>query len=248
MTSASKTVSVPVPEDAWGEPTSGEYLLSVNLPAIYDKNGERIMVMLVDEDTNEEYEDAYTVSASYTSPYITDAEYVGLDPDPASTTAWDVYSEGWGFVNFLFSDVVSLTDSSKALITFTLVNGREIDAEIPLTELWADWDFWTGYFAVTVPMVENKTLTKANLESIDVNLYNIKVGSSLKNFSACYDLEEEAQKAPSKPSSKLTLGVDESYMVYDLNGNVIKTNVSASELNNLPKGYYIVNGQKFIIR
>ncbi|MBD5329045.1 MAG: hypothetical protein HDS03_04060 [Bacteroides sp.] len=249
MATASKTVVVAVPAEAWGEPASGEYALSVNLPAIYDKAGDRIMVTLKDEDTQEEYEDAYTVSVSYTSPYLTNAQYIGLDPDPDTTTVWDVYSEGWGFVNFLFDDEVSLADTAEAMITFYLTGNKKVSMDISYDDLWADWDFWTGAYAITVPMMPDASITQENLVKIEVELYDVMVGGKAHDYDATYELVSVPQRIAKSntASSKLTLSEETSNIVYDIHGRVV-LNTANQSVKELPAGIYVMGGKKFVVR
>lgn len=253
MTTPSTKVVVSVPEDVWGTPQSGEYLLTVNLPAIYDKNGNQITITEESEE-GETFSYAYTADASYTSPYDVEAEYLGLDPDPTTTTVWDVYSEGYGFVNFLFSGEVALTDSSKAEIRFYLPDGEEETINVSLNDLWADWDWWTGYFAVTVPMSPDKYIeSEEDLEAIKVTLYNIKNGATtIDKLVADYTLTSSAQsinvhKAPSTSGISLTT-VNDIVNVYDIKGNIVIENASVSNIKDLTPGLYIANGKKFIVR
>ena len=252
MTAPSTKVVVSVPEDVWGTPQSGEYLLTVNLPAIYDKNGNQITITETSEE-GETFSYAYTADASYTSPYDVEAEYLGLDPDPATTTVWDVYSEGYGFVNFLFSGEVALTDDSEAEITFVL-SESEIPVIVSLNELWADWDWWTGSFAITVPMKEVNGLTQENLKGIKVNLYDVKNGTTIiEELVANYTLVSSQEKSINVKKSPSITGIsiitnDGTVNVYGINGNLVIKNATKSDINNLVSGLYVVNGKKFIVR
>lgn len=252
MAEASTEVKVTVPDDVWGTPQGGEYLLTVTLPAIYDAAGNQIVITEESEE-GETFSYAYTASASYTAPYEVEAEYLGLDPDPATTTVWDVYSEGWGFVNFLFSGEVSLSATSKAEIIFYLYDGDRYTINVSLNDLWADWDWWTGDFAVTVPMSPIEDLEEEDLKAIKVTLSNIENGSStIANLVADYTLTSTAEyinvkKAPSTAGITLTTTPD-IVNVYDVHGNLVMGNTSLSEIKSLASGIYIVNGKKFVIR
>ena len=90
------------------------------LPEIYDAEGNQYKVEGIDPDTGDKYEYAYTASAFYSSPTGEAVEYKGLDPDPATTTVWNVYNDGYGFSNFLFSGEVGLTENSKAEVFYIL--------------------------------------------------------------------------------------------------------------------------------
>lgn len=249
MTAPSKTVKVTVPSTAWGDPTGGQYLLTVNLPAIYNSAGEQIMVTLIDEDTEEPYTDAYTASASYTSPFISNAKFIGLDPDPETTTVWDVYSEGWGFVNFLFDGEVALADSAEAMITFYLTGNKKVSMDVSYDDLWADWDFWTGSFAVTVPMLPDSSITQENLVKIEVELYDVLVGGKEQEYNATYQLVSAPQRGVkgSTASSKMTLSVESSNLIYDIHGRVVM-NTANQSIKDLPAGIYVMGGKKFIVR
>lgn len=252
MTEAATEIKVNVPADVWGTPSAGNYLLEVSLPEIYNADDEQYMVSATDSETGESYQYAYTAQGFYISPTGEVVEFKGLDPDPATTTVWDEYGGGWGFCNFLFSGEVALTDSSVAEIYFHKTDGDIIMAEVGYNDLWPDWDFWTGYFAVTVPMVEESSLTQENLAKIEVILYDIKVGSSVVDeYKAVYDLvstSEQNMRMPKTASSKLTISTEESSTVYDINGNVVMDVFSKEKVQELPVGLYIMNGKKFIVR
>lgn len=254
MDAPSTEVTVSVPDTVWGTPQGGEYLLTVTLPAIYDASGNQIVITEESEE-GETFSYAYTASANYTAPYEVEAEYLGLDPDPATTTVWDVYSEGWGFVNFLFSGEVSLTEDSWAEVTFYRTDGGKDPVEIEPNDLWADWDWWTGSFAITVPMKEVNGLTQINLKEIEVVLYNVKNGNNvIDEFVADYTLKtlptEESiniHKAPSTTGISLVVDTDV-VNIYSINGNLVIKNASKSDVETLTPGLYIANGKKFIVR
>lgn len=254
MAAPSTKVTVSVPDDVWGTPQGGEYLLTVNLPAIYDKNGNQITITETSEE-GETFSYAYTADASYTSPYDVEAEYLGLDPDPATTTVWDVYSEGWGFVNFLFSGEVALTEESWAEIIFTLTDGEVKSIEVEPNDLWADWDWWTGSFAITVPMYPMEDLTQNNLKELEVVLHKVQNGASTINeLVADYNLmtlpsENAINKHKARSTTGISLPVNSDVVnVYNISGNIVIENASNSDIKSLAPGLYIANGKKFIVR
>ncbi|MDE5663867.1 MAG: hypothetical protein K2I37_07530 [Muribaculaceae bacterium] len=251
MTEAATEIKVNVPADVWGTPSAGNYLLEVSLPEIYNVDDEQYMVEETDPETGDKYRYAYTAQGFYISPTGEVVEFKGLDPDPATTTVWNVYGDGWGFCNFLFSGEVALTDTSYAEINYVLAGGRVIPEEVDYDALWADWDFWTGYFAVTVPMVENAALTQGDLTKIEITLYDIKVGATVVDkYVATYNLVSapEARSKAKTASSKLTLTTEKPSTLYDINGNVVMNVFTPEKSKELPAGLYIMNGKKFIVR
>lgn len=244
-------IVVNVPDSVWGTPSGGNYYLEVILPEIYDAEGNQYKLEGTDPDTGDKYEYAYTATAFYSSPTGEAVEYKGVDPDPATTTVWDEYNSGWGFCNFLFSGEVSLTDESAGLITFYMSDNKSVAVDIDYNDLWADWDFWTGYFAVTVPMKEESTVTEANLIKIEVELFDIKVANEIKSYKAVYSLTSTADPTrhmAQTASSKLTISTEEPSAIFDINGNIVVKDSSNGNLNGLPSGIYIKNGKKFIVR
>lgn len=244
----SKSVTVQVPVEAWGEPVSGEYLLNVTLTTIKDAAGNQIMETETDEE-GIEYSYPYTVSSNYTSPSISNAKYIGLDPDPDTTTVWDVYNDGWGFVNFLFDAEVSLADTAEAMVKYTLAGGDEIYFDIAYDDLWADWDFWTGAYAITVPMMPDASITQENLVKIEVELYDVMVGGKAHDYDATYELVSAPQRIAKSntASSKLTLSEETSNIVYDIHGRVV-LNTANQSVKELPVGIYVMGGKKFVVR
>jgi hypothetical protein len=250
---ASKTVEVTVPNTVWGTPDAGQYLIEVNLPEIFDKEGKQIMVDAVDDEGNA-FSYAYTASANYMASYDVEAEFIGLDPDPATTTVWDVYSDGWGFVNFLFSDEVYATENSSADVQLILNDGEEIWVPVSSDELWFDWDFWTGSYAVTVPMTPNDDVTQENLVAINVYLNKIKVGANIvPEYAAEYNLTDvgvaRKVKGQNTAGNSMTiLKSNTTFAIYSINGNIVKTNGSVSDLSNLPAGIYVIDGKKVCVK
>lgn len=248
MTAPSTTISVQVPATAWGEVVGSEYLLTVTLTNMSYADGTPITI----EDESETGEVTYLdfkAAASYTSPDTTAVEYIGLDPDPATTTVWEVYNDGWGFVNFLFNGAVGLAGSAEAVVTCYLNDGNEITFDISRDDLWADWDFWTGGFAITVPIMYDEAITQSTLIKIEVELYDVVIGGEEKEFNAVYALVSAPQRISkgNTASSKMTISPASSNIVYDIHGNKVLT-TSTQSIKDLPAGIYIMDGKKFIVR
>lgn len=243
-------IVVNVPDSVWGTPSGGNYYLEVILPEIYDAEGNQYKVEGIDPDTGDKYEYAYTASAFYSSPTGEAVEYKGLDPDPATTTVWNVYNDGYGFSNFLFSGEVGLTENSKAEVFYILEDEIENNFMVGYQDLWADWDFWTGFYAITVPMQVDSEVTEESLKGIRVNLYNVKVGSETKNYEANYALitTPNERRINKQASSKLSVAVANASTVYDIYGNVICEDGSIESIKNLPAGIYIMDGKKYVVR
>lgn len=173
------------------------------------------------------------------------AEYVGCDPDPKETSAWDVYMDGWGFVNFLYSDEISVPEDATATIVYYLTDGDYIVQSVSYDELWADWDWWTGYYAITVPMASYSEISENTLDSIVVLLSN--VGEEDESVRYTDASTYNVKKTPNKEIAGIgTLINNTSFTIYDVFGNIVLQNGNKDTIDNLPSGLYVVNGKKFL--
>lgn len=249
---AANIIEVTVPSDAWGTANAGEYLLEVVLPEVYDSNGVLIQESDTDEETHETFYYPYTPRTNYISPDNTPAAYVGVDPAPGDMSVWDVYYDGWGAVDFSFTNSVELNGTNAgATIIYGLSDGGSDYVIVSVDDIWADWNMWTGYYGLSVPMLPgNTTLTKSNLVSITVILTGVTSNGKTIEINPIVYSDTKSVKKSAKGN---TSGIDivsssDIVSVYNLQGVLINKNMPFSSVKNLPAGIYIVNGRKISIK
>ena len=188
MGDASTIIKVPVSADKWGEVVGNEYVLSVTLTNLSDANGTPITISEIDPETKEEITYDFKAAASYTSPDTTPASYLRYEPTTEEVSAWEAYNDGWGAVDFIFSGEVEMTDQAQtATVVYMLSNGEMPVYVIPADEIWADWNFWTGEYVLSVMLPVDDSLTESTLAAVMVSLSGIKSnGVTLNTATATY--------------------------------------------------------------
>lgn len=108
--------------------------------------------------------------------------------------------------------------------------------------------------ASDVPMVVKPAATETTLTNIKVELFNINLGKEIKDeYIANYSLTtlpietEKARRINETASISFNYTAD-NFNVYNIKGEIVKSNATLSELSCLPKGIYIVNGKKITVR
>lgn len=251
MTDPSTTVTVNAVDAYWGEANGGEFLLEVYLPAIYDANGDQIMETGTDPDTQEKYSYPFTAVAYYTTPDTTPAEYLRYEPASDEMTVWDVYMDGWGSVIFVFSGEVQMTNENATAKVEYRIADEPVEYTIPASDVWADWNMWTGEYELTVMLPANEEATQEDLTYIKVQLQGIAANESAISVPS---VEYTLMSLPSAPNrtkkQNNTAGItgidanEEVSAIYNMQGVQVK----ASTLKELTPGLYIVNGRKISVK
>lgn len=253
MATPSNTVTVNAIDSYWGEASGEEFALEVYLPAIYDATGKQIMETGIDPDTEDEYTFPYTAVSYYSTPDTSTAvEFLGYTPAQGETSAWNVYADGWGAVNFNFSNEVFIAEA-KAELTYLLnIEDEEsvLVKPVPAADIVADWDFWTGNYVVTVYASQDATITQENLMEMTASITGIKTlsGEPINIKSITYTDASGAKKAPAVAGITIQTVTEEAIPVYSINGALISKGMSRSEINNLKPGLYVVNGHKVLVK
>lgn len=247
---ASNIIEVTVPADAWGTASAGEYLLEVVLPEVYDSKGNLIQESDKDEETDETFYYPYTPRTNYISPDKTPAAYVGVDPDPAYTSVWDAYYDGWGAVDFAFSNVVELTGANAGARVSYVIDGEVTSKTVSVDEIWADWNMWTGNYGLSVPIPAIEDLEEEDLESITITLNGVV--SNSKDITVA-PVTYRAISANNIKKAPKTAGISlineaSSFDIYSIDGSVVKHNANNSDLKNIKNGIYVINGKKVIVK
>ena len=251
MKAASKTISVDVPATAWGEVVGSEYILTVTLTNISDKSGAAIKISDTDETGETVYYDFKAV-ASYTSPApAVEAKLLSVSPAPGEMNAWEVYNDGWGAIEYHFSDEVNISDMTASIRFVT--EDDKINQRVSEEDIYADWDFWSGDYIVVVYINPEEGVTADNLESITVSVAGIKTmaGKEISIGSVVYsDTKTQGtllKKAPGTASITL-INEATNVEVYTINGTLVSNAMPTSDIVSLKPGLYVVNGRKIIVK
>lgn len=247
MTTASTTVKVKAKDSYWGEASGEEFVLEVYLPAIYDAAGKQIMETGIDPDTEDEYTFPFTAVSYYSTPApAATVKYLGYTPAEGESTVWNIYSNGWGAVNYMFDGEVS-TDSASATFVFDLSDNTSIAQVATGNDLVGDWDFWTGNYVVTAYMTPDSNITEEKLISISVYVDGIQ-NSNGETFTIAPIIytNPAAQRVKSNGMAGINniSAENNSYKVFNLNGVLVGENMSRENVKELTPGLYIVNGKK----
>lgn len=181
-----------------------------------------------------------------------DAKYLTYEPLSDEITVWDAYGNGWGFVDLVFDNEVEYEDADARLV-YTLSNGTSQTFRIWGDEFWGDWSFWDNLYHVQVPLLEGTGITEDNLVSISLSVSGITTnGKAITIPTITYSntvlpTKQNARKVNNTAGIN-NIGVSETAVVYNIQGNVILSNANNDDIKNLPAGLYIVNGKKVLVR
>lgn len=246
-------------KDVWGNPYMGSYNLTMSI-AFVDEEGD----FVYDPDT----EEPYMFEIFYTTENIFPAELVAQYPDDDwSYTSFDrAFDEGLYIAQY--NNEVSFANNSNACrITYKFNNGdpniiKRISYDpdyVPTEEdefqpIELGWDT-EGNYAISV-YYGDSSIDVNDIESITITLYGlISKEESLGNHTIVLNNPNTDQtrsiskKANTASIDKLLIeNNNDNISVYNIQGVKVSTVNNMNELKNLPKGLYIVNGTKFIIR
>lgn len=191
----------------------------------------------------------YTFDYTHTFPAET-AQYETYSPLNSEMTVWNVYGEGWGLVDFIFSGEVTVANGAE--VTYYTTDGEEIVNRVSSDQIWGDWGFWDSKYHVEVPLPEDKSLDENILESISVTLLGVTSnGVSISVPTVVYDnmsLPEIEYMIKSNTAGMNLIQNAETVTVYDSKGMLVNRNMSVDAIGSLNKGLYIINGKKVIIK
>ena len=227
----------------WGVPFNEMYYLNLIVTFTYGE-GEDIEYYLNDDD------EPVAFQAMYITPDTGDAAWAKNYPTERNFT-----EEGLTFARFYnvgectfyFTKEVTLPSGSIGTITYT---SEGEDTPERITTYTAEWDEEMGLYAVTVD-VRNEDYTSADLEGIKISLTNVKNSKNeVINVPAIVVENTDAtpKKAPKKGIANGLISNIETVNIYNVQGTLVKENVSANAVNELPAGLYIVNGKKVVVR
>lgn len=236
------TITFTLEKEMWGEPFNGTYYL-------------QLMVVLLDEE-NEPMIDPITEEyvmgmAAYQCQDLNPATWVRNFPSERNFTEEGLtFAEFYnmGVCTFYFTKDVTLPSGSIGTIVYTT---DSTTTRSRITDYTAEWDEDLGLYAVSVD-VRNEDYTAADLDGIKVTLSGVKDGNDQVITVPALEVDNNdvvPQRAPKKRGIETGLISDvETLNIYNVQGMLVKENVSASAVNELPAGLYIVNGKKVVVR
>ena len=257
MKATAKTISVNVPVDVWGEAVGDEYILSVTLTNLTDKNGNAITISEIDEETKEVFSYDFKAAASYTSPVpVESVKYLGVSPAEGEMSVWEVYNDGWGAVDFSFSREVEIADPDLcAYVEYTLSDKYIHEFYLTSDDVWGDWNFWTGEYNVSMMLPYDEDVTESNLTKISITLLSIySDGKEIDVPEVVYsNVTKKSFKAQSNASNTAGIAVqkitgEDSFDIYSLQGSIVKKYGTWEDVKGLNPGVYVVNGRKIIVK
>lgn len=163
--------------------------------------------------------------------------------------------EQYGYqVDFIFSAKVDMTNAeASAVITYYDMDEEELySMEIPSYDIFDGEDWWTGGWFLSVPIPTIDGVLADQIGKIEVKLQGIQSnGDAIKDESITY-YSIISNPIIKKSNAQANIGriikTDDKVSVFNLQGVNLLNNVNASELKSLPKGVYIVNDVKVVIR
>lgn len=237
-------------KEYWGYPANGEYSVNIGL-------------IICDEEYNPiEDEEGGILSFEKTYQRIITGPAECLLQFP---NEWNWTQEGlkfsqfyeYGYGTLYFSKPIEKPKGAIGKIVYNLKDGYWDKVDITSYEYSVDVDPLSGMWTLSFNVVDDR-FTAADIESMEINFNPFK---SLDGETEV-DVEVEpmtiVNNSPATPKQKavkkqkesgLSLGVStDAVTVYNLQGIVVMENATASSINNLPAGVYIINGKKVAIR
>lgn len=241
---------VKVDRASWGDPAlsdSGEmdengnyatdFHLTVLLQGIYDADGN-----MIGED-----EDWGGPSASYYCPNTFDAYFLHTAPSSEYFSAEMAYDNE--VIAFCFSNQITLkNETAKVSLKYEGLPYNSLN----ISNIACCQDEYTGVWKVLVP-VEFTDIVKdpSELSYMSISLsgvYNVN-GEEIVIPTAIFTEDPEGvydtySIKKVNTASRLNINEQSEQIVYDIYG----TRIDSNNASNLPKGIYIVNGQKVLVR
>lgn len=238
-------------KEYWGYPANGKYSVNIGL-------------IICDEEYNPiEDEEGGILSFEQTYQRIITGPAECLLRFP---NEWNWTHEGlkfnqfydYGYGTLYFSKPIEKPEGPIGVITYVLNNGRKVDVDITSYEYSVDVDPLSGMWTLSFNVLDERyaaTDIKSMyiefdpFESINESEKIVEVDvepMTIVNNSPATPMQKAVKK---QKESGIPLGVSaDAVTVYNLQGIVVMENATASDINNLPAGVYIINGKKVAIR
>lgn len=230
-------------KDNWGEPYMGSYFanlmicfMDAEFDYIYNEEGEPLF-----------WEASYTTENKDAATL----KFVYPNGDWDDETFAEAYNRGE--ISFAFTNEISLKDNQElGTIFYERFDGETID-EVPVilgVNAEAMWNRLDGYYTITVKYSIDG-ISASELSEIIFSINELtSMGESVEVEPVFLENDNPNMKRLAKNTANIkgiTFNI-ESSSVYSTTGILLKENVDASEISNLPKGLYIVNGKKVVVK
>lgn len=239
------TLEIPLNRESWGVPFNEEFSLNLGITFTYGE-GDDIEYYL-----NED-EEPVMFEAMYTTHDNGPAEFVRSYPTGEWETYYtfeDAYNDG--IATLYFTKTVKLGDVIGSIKYY--VDG-DLDQEIEISSFEDAWSEWDGLYVINF-LWNSEDYCAEDLSEVVIDFANITYdGKNVSVPSIVYknELNESNRRAKKSANTaklnKLSLDNKQSSDIYNLQGVLVKKNASAQDFRVLPKGIYIVNGIKMVVR
>lgn len=238
-------IDVALLESYWGTPVNGVNHISVTL----------LNVTVDGVSISNVAGNPGCIGANYTlQEAMEQATYLGVEEDPYWWLAQDLF----GFtVTFKYNKEVSVANAT-AEIEFFNADGESMETitipneEYPDAEILGEWNMRANYYGVIVG-IPSLDLTANDFAKMKVTLKGVEANES--PVSETYDstFPDELNTTTPKRIGTSGIGVNtvetnQNGTVYSITGAVVLRDATASDINKLAKGIYVVNGKKYIIK
>lgn len=230
----------------WGVPYNEEFFLNLAVTFTYGE-GDDIEYYL-----NKDGE-PIVFQAMYMTHDNGSAEFVRSYP----TGEWEkyytfknAYEDGTG--TLYFTKEVQLPQNSIGTIHY-FVDDEEIDS-VSISNFEASWSEWDGLYAVNF-VWSSEDYTADDLSEVVIDFDNITYdGQSISIPAMKLENINLSNNRSNKKSSNtadinaIITSEDGVFDIYNIQGSVVKKNANNADIKQLPRGLYVVNGKKMIVR
>lgn len=240
------TLEIPLNRESWGVPFNEEFSLNLGITFTYGE-GDDIEYYL-----NED-EEPVMFEAMYTTHDNGPAEFVRSYPTgewESYYTFEDAYNDG--IATLYFTKEVVLPPNAIGTIHY-YIEDEEIES-IPVANYEANWSDWDGLYVINFSW-NSEDYSAEDLSEVVIDFANITYdGKNVSVPSIVYknELNESNRRAKKSANTaklnKLSVDNNQSSDIYNIQGVLVKRNASTEDFRVLPKGIYIVNGQKMVVR
>ena len=253
-------LSVDLTSELWGNPYVGEYHTTIMVTWLkpdgdffYDDDEEPIFFQMPCVTPN-------TVPAKFLYAYPSGEWEEGDD----FTTAYNRGNCQFNFNNIVefassetsdaIGEIVFKTTNSNKYVDITLLKDGDIPegGTVPVGKASIGWNPIDGNFVVQV-QYKDPSLPVESISSIEITLWDMtSLGKDISEETVIIS-NSNAKKIAKFGNGNNTAGMNliqdnEVVTVYNIQGVVVRENIAFNNVKDLPKGLYIVNGKKLIVR
>lgn len=236
-----KTIKAQILDSYWGKAQDGVISMQVMCMDVLDAKGDTIK-------NADGYPEQFIVNYTYKEA-ASGAKFVSVWPAEGEYSAAEMYGTG---ADFYFTDEVEMTNADATAIILYETDFEEYEVLVPAADIWEDWDWWTGNYALSVPLPEVEDITASEVERITIQLQGIKSlsGTNVSVPTIIYESVSPQRKASPSTASKLDLNINsnQTFDVYSISGACVLKSATNADLKTLENGIYIMNGKKFIVK